>query len=459
MKFQQHNIGKMTLDITFDSKQEADQLQHLFPGTIEKKLKQSIEETFDQALPDNEVVVIEKIELDLGTVNQEEWLSGLHNRIKDELTKILYTKMNSANTSDISELPQQSVWSEILILYLKTGSFPWWVGQITLKQLEKEVLKETVSGNETLPERYTEVFGNKLMVSRLSAQFSAGFKKQLFFNLFPAYALFIKETVQNFDAFFRRKIHAYKIRQASWTDWIWPLSRLANQRDVFKQQFTTRFFLQVCKKYHLKPKTTVRELPESLRVFLTKDLKADLTETTKDDEISDRKNKSETKELIVSNAGLVVVWPFLPQLFSNLKLTDASVFLSESHRERAICHIQYLVYGTTHAEEHQVLLNKMLAGWPIEKPLANKISLRKKEKEILDDFLQEIIAQWKALKKTSVSDLRQTFLQRNGIVRTIKNRHHLKVERKGVDILRDNLPWGINIIKLPWMDKILYVEW
>jgi hypothetical protein len=35
----------------------------------------------------------------------------------------------------------------------------------------------------------------------------------------------------------------------------------------------------------------------------------------------------------------------------------------------------------------------------------------------------------------------------------------LQVEANTADILLDQLPWGISMIKLPWMGMMLWVEW
>jgi hypothetical protein len=35
----------------------------------------------------------------------------------------------------------------------------------------------------------------------------------------------------------------------------------------------------------------------------------------------------------------------------------------------------------------------------------------------------------------------------------------LQVEQKAVDVLLNTLPWGIGVIKLPWMKEILHTEW
>jgi hypothetical protein len=35
----------------------------------------------------------------------------------------------------------------------------------------------------------------------------------------------------------------------------------------------------------------------------------------------------------------------------------------------------------------------------------------------------------------------------------------LQVESRTFDVLLEHLPWGISMIKLPWMKKMLWVEW
>ena len=35
----------------------------------------------------------------------------------------------------------------------------------------------------------------------------------------------------------------------------------------------------------------------------------------------------------------------------------------------------------------------------------------------------------------------------------------LSAEARTVDVLLDQLPWGVSLLKLPWMDRLLRVEW
>jgi hypothetical protein len=63
------------------------------------------------------------------------------------------------------------------------------------------------------------------------------------------------------------------------------------------------------------------------------------------------------------------------------------------------------------------------------------------------------------LKTTSVASLRSTFLQRQGVLKSAESGWVLLVERKAYDILLEQLPWGVGMIRLSWMHAPLRVEW
>jgi hypothetical protein len=63
------------------------------------------------------------------------------------------------------------------------------------------------------------------------------------------------------------------------------------------------------------------------------------------------------------------------------------------------------------------------------------------------------------LKNTGREALRETFLQRLGKLSPTDHGWLLQVEQKAVDFLLNRLPWGIGVIKLPWMDEKIFVEW
>ena len=78
------------------------------------------------------------------------------------------------------------------------------------------------------------------------------------------------------------------------------------------------------------------------------------------------------------------------------------------------------------------------------------------------DLILQITQLWKINGKpvnVSIEGLQETFLQRHGKLTRKENGWLLQVEQRGVDVLLNQLPWGIGIVKLPWMENILHAEW
>jgi hypothetical protein len=92
----------------------------------------------------------------------------------------------------------------------------------------------------------------------------------------------------------------------------------------------------------------------------------------------------------------------------------------------------------------------------VEAPVALTVA----EEEEAIALLEAVIRHWDAVGDTSVGGLRGTFLVRPGKLFQRGNGDDvLQVESRSFDILLDRLPWGIGMIQLPWMEKILWVEW
>ena len=163
--------------------------------------------------------------------------------------------------------------------------------------------------------------------------------------------------------------------------------------------------------------------------------------------------------IYIDNAGLVIVWPYLLPFFRKLELVNGNEFASEEAQHRAVHILQYLATGEeTAAEEHELVLNKALCGIDPEEPVSSIISLSTAERNECEQLLDNIIANWAALKSISSSALRSTFLVKEGILKR-ENGWSLKIERTTVDMLIDRLPWGISIITLPWNKELIYAEW
>ncbi|MFS8979423.1 contractile injection system tape measure protein [Cupriavidus necator] len=158
----------------------------------------------------------------------------------------------------------------------------------------------------------------------------------------------------------------------------------------------------------------------------------------------------------IDNAGLVLLHPFLAGFFSKLGVaTDDQL----SDADRALCLLHYLCTGQSVAPEHALALSKILCDIPLVAVVESDVGLTDDEKEEAIALLEAVIRHWDALRNTSPDGLRGTFLLRSGKLSERDGEWLLQVESNASDILLDQLPWGVSIIKLPWMKNKLWVEW
>ena len=161
----------------------------------------------------------------------------------------------------------------------------------------------------------------------------------------------------------------------------------------------------------------------------------------------------------VANAGVVLATPYLPRLFAMLGLTANEEFVDAPAAERAVHLIQFLVDGSTDTAEPLLVLNKILCGVAIDTPIARDVSLTDHEKQVVEGLVAGMIGNWKAIGSTSVAGMRESFFQREGRLTLKDDAWHLLVEPRAFDMLLDRLPWSYSMIRHPWMDRIVHVDW
>jgi hypothetical protein len=163
----------------------------------------------------------------------------------------------------------------------------------------------------------------------------------------------------------------------------------------------------------------------------------------------------------VTGAGIVLLHPYLATFFAKLGLLDSTGkdFHNTPAREQAlqICH--WLVTGETQCGEQQTLLYQLLCNWPTGTVPTTDHELPIEWLTAGEQLLQAVIRNWDKLGQSTPEALREGFLQRSGKLGRDSMGDHLRVEQRGVDVLLEFLPWGIGIVKLPWMKRLLRVEW
>jgi Contractile injection system tape measure protein len=165
--------------------------------------------------------------------------------------------------------------------------------------------------------------------------------------------------------------------------------------------------------------------------------------------------------LAVSHTGLILLHPFFPRFFESLGVLEArAVHLPDGVLPRAAALLHRLATGEEEAFELELGFVKILLGLAPEDPLPVASGLLDQaDLDEVDALLQAVIGHWSVLKNTSIAGLRQTFLQRRGLVREREEGFQLQVEPESFDVLLGHLPWGIATVKLPWMSKAIHTDW
>jgi hypothetical protein len=174
-------------------------------------------------------------------------------------------------------------------------------------------------------------------------------------------------------------------------------------------------------------------------------------------------SEKSTKPMYIKNAGLVLLHAYFPQYFRMLGLLDRGEdnkehFKNESSISKAVHALQYLVSKRTDTPEPELLLNKILCGCPLSEPIVPEEEMIDAEKRTSEGLLMGAIKNWPPLVNTSPDGLR-TFLHREGKLFFHEDRWDLEVENKTVDILLEQLPWSISVIRMDWMPQTLHVKW
>ena len=138
----------------------------------------------------------------------------------------------------------------------------------------------------------------------------------------------------------------------------------------------------------------------------------------------------------IHNAGLLLLHPYLEKLFSTLKLLNKEGGIKPEKIELAIHLLHYLATKREKQSESNLVFEKFLCGYPIDKPIRKNIRLPQSFKEEVESLLKAVLNNWQALKNTSADGLRENFIKREGkLMLDDQSKYRLIVERKTQDIL------------------------
>lgn len=159
------------------------------------------------------------------------------------------------------------------------------------------------------------------------------------------------------------------------------------------------------------------------------------------------------------DAGLVLLHPYLPTLLRAVGCAvDDALVPAQLPRAAALLHA--LATGRDEAFEFELTLAKLLLGLAPDAPLPPRpLAIDAAARAECDALLGAAIGHWPALGGTGIDSFRQSFLARDGALSRRDDGWHLRVADEPFDVLLGRLPWGIGLVRLPWMEVPLHVHW
>jgi Contractile injection system tape measure protein len=412
---QAHIIGQQSIEIDFDNLDNAFGVQERIAELFYEKLQPKMEALFDDMFERDRVVYMEKLEVDCETLSidnwEEEWVETALRKLTDQLRQADKTYRS------IDENCKE------LLFYLGHGYLPWNSRVRSLIQFETSIIIDARFIRQVLK----LIRQDQLTASRLVRNFREGFVKRII------------ETAA----------HETGLSQHSFEELTGENKITAKTYAVVAEAILVALSSE---------KVSLQELKKDINNTMAK-FERHKKETQPPKQLKKLSDKKEEEAIYISNAGLAIFNPFVPLLFERLDFTKEGVWEDERKQQQGTMALQYLVNGLEKIDESDLVFPKIICGLDPEDIITEDIIITRRIKDACDELTQELIGQWTALKNTGIESFRNTFIQREGKLSRVDHGWLLQVERKSVDILLNSLPWGIGIIRLPWMKEIVFTEW
>lgn len=463
---------KMLQEIDALKLDSEDALSNNLKQILTRKLILTVKTTLQSQNPQTLTEVLQLVN-DLNIQLDENLLSDIETKFVQQLKSTLKAQLQKRWKSTSTQSADSSH-TEILIYFLETGRLPWWASASsdlldnTLQQaiiVHPEWLSKRLkiyNSHENYRKRVITSFQDHtlLLISKNYLKPSqSGLTKQLLESLLQELAKIAPKLHLSFT----------QLRYL-----FWEMALVGLQESLpsttFGALFLQNFVLEVAHRSSIK--ISASEVTQVLKQALNNSkfdsfwqevsTSSSVTKTPNIDHSSSpplQKQFSTSDEIYIDNAGLVLIWVFFNNFFKNLDWLEEKTFKTPALQHRATWMLQYLVEGQTNFPEYSLPLNKLLCGLPLQQPLEPLEELTEEEQAAGDALMEAVLGYAKGLGSVSLEGFQQSFLHREGVLTPHNNGYLLQVEKETFDILLNRLEWTYQVIRLPWIDKAIFVEW
>lgn len=422
-----HLIRKQVINLQLDASQDHFFIQQQARDYYYKHVAPAMEKLFDELCQEDEIIGIERFEIDLGNLGwKDERFTldevSIYPILKQSFIKTLLEFTTGAKPGVvIRRSPEENACLQWLY-YMEKGRLPWQVQTIDERWL-KQVLHQLAIDN-VLIERTRRLIRNNASVSKRVVRDHED--------------TFLRQLVEVLTA----KPHPNLISQIA-------------QFEAYQSSFHTN-----------ETSPTKSQVWEALleQVVFGKEIidlhSIELLQKNLDSLQRQNEDKPVMEEIFCEYAGLVLLHPFLKHLFNRLLLLKDGLFRDIISQEKAVAILYFIVTGKVKARDYELIVPKIFCGIPIYHVMSEgSFLLTTTEMEESSNMMSAAIEQWEIIRNTSEEGLRESFLSREGKLLIKDSSIEFRIESKGIDVLLDHLPWNLSLIKFPWLDKLIHVEW
>jgi len=544
MNEQKHIINRQVLELTVPERGRIQYIQNKTSEIVRQKLHPVLDALFSKLAGQDEIIRIDKLVIDLGTIPENELENRFVERavreIRDEINLMLKTGTKTAKLSnvdgkhtdiklDFTKTSKSKDFLDLFVYFLESGYFPWWhkssvTNGESVKNANKNIFKEVLNvESESLKNAIIPLLKNIQVRQRLVFQLNHSqlyeLLKRLNAKLIESYSALFHNLLSCVGSAPIRKSLTESFYEIALQYFSMELElnsesqKIGFVKDILDSVLTLQsdrqketILIEILRAAQINQQKSARKETVLILVAVIQlaiDLSSNSTplqeiihniyeknepvinslvdrfsentgkvtfEKTEDKKEELRGNKSfslfssqpatDSEEIVVFNAGLILIHPFLRYFFEGLNLLDKELqFKSQSDAFKAIHLLQFITTGNETAPETDLPLNKILCGLEVSEPVPGSVPLSKEEKEECIHLIKTVLERWEALKTNNPAALRETFLQREGILKQAGQSWNLTIERNAFDVMLEKLPWSFSLVKLPWCEQILYVEW
>lgn len=428
----QHIIKKQVISLAINKKSGVFRMQQAMSAHYRNKVLPVLENIFNELSHDDEMIHIDHLEINLGEVsedeiNRDDWGEDIRSTIKEQL----YAQIGQARErKQIGHEAKAIGICRQWLFYMQNGYLPWNTLQVN-EAWYNQVLEALAADYNSVTELRGIIKQQPAVSHRIVWQHSEKFLIQLVTILAPEDRPGLANVINGLQQMFSRSGEP---------------APTGTQESAYKVKLWERLiFLSAGLEKGLTPKRLVEEVRKINDITIGS---GELRVESIDEE-----------GLFVQYAGIVLIHPFLSTLFKRLQWVKEGKFEDDKSKQKALHLLHYAATGREEAEEYELVVPKILCNWPLAMPIERDVELNKNELDETDRMLIAVIEQWPVLQNTSADGLREGFLQRKGKYFKRNDKRYLQIESASIDVLLDQLPWNMGIIKLPWMKDMLWVEW